>query len=173
MAKEFDIFLEGHMPKEFDVFLKEHMTEYDLFVYSIPYYDFLSISDCVVLDTTLSKHVLEKLAKVHIKSDLASHIIEITKLFPEKFGSSIEPNTTLNNSAKKFVAAESAITNLQEVNETLIKIACPNNDGVVVVNTDLKTCLKKYRMLKEVDDLPVSEMDNMTLEELDYVWVTA
>lgn len=74
--------------------------------------------------------------------------------------------------AQKFIVAETVTTIMQEATGKLIKVLYPDDDNTVVKASDLNISMKRHRLLYELDDLRLADIDSMTLEELDYVWLT-
>ena len=73
---------------------------------------------------------------------------------------------------QKFIVAETVTAIMQEAMGKLIKVLYPDDGSTVVKAADLNISMKRYRLLHELDDLCLADIDNMTLEELDYVWLT-
>ena len=80
------------MAKEFDVYLRNHLTECDLFIYSIPYRDGISVTNCLVLDAALNDYILQKIAATHVGLDLTAQIGQIIKLCSEKLSAGVGLN---------------------------------------------------------------------------------
>lgn len=74
--------------------------------------------------------------------------------------------------AQKFIVAETVTTIMQEATGKLIKVLYPDDDNIVVKAFDLNISMKRHRLLYELDDLHLADIDSMTLKELDYVWLT-
>lgn len=74
--------------------------------------------------------------------------------------------------AQKFIDADTATTIIQEAVGKLIKVLYPDDNIAIIEASDLNIDMKRYRLLYELDDSRLTDIDGMTLEELDYVWLT-
>lgn len=74
--------------------------------------------------------------------------------------------------AQKFIVAENITTIMQEATGKLIKVLYPLHSGADIKASDVNANMKRYRLLNELDDLSLADIDDMTLEELDYVELT-
>lgn len=225
------------MAKEFDIYLRGHLVEYDLLVCSIPYRDFISISNDLILEAVLDSCLLRVFAVVQTGVEVDAAVIGTLKHSLLNLKSAVNPDagiTQINQVdyigadtsaaiastlqsfcyglsfdasasvgimsqvldtdilhplgarysalalasevtktwAQKFIIAEPAATVTQEATGTLAKTLYPGNAGMVVKAPALNIAAKRYRRLREMDDLPLAEWDNMTFGELDYVWLT-
>lgn len=73
---------------------------------------------------------------------------------------------------QKFTAAEGVSAIMQEAAGTLIKVLYPGDDGTTIEIPALNIGIKRYRRLNEMDNSRLADIDSMTLNELDYVWLT-
>lgn len=73
--------------------------------------------------------------------------------------------------AQKFIVAETVTAIMQEATGKLIKVLYPDDVGTVVKTSGLNISMKRYRLLYELDNLRLADIDGMTLKELDYIWL--
>lgn len=76
--------------KEFDIFLNKRLTECDIIVYSLLYYDELTIADRLILESCLESYTLQKFIALQVGSKLVSHIDEMIKICRERLSLVIE-----------------------------------------------------------------------------------
>ena len=74
--------------------------------------------------------------------------------------------------AQKFIAAKIVADIMQKATGKLIKVLYPDHNSAVIEVNDLDISMKRYRLLNDLDDLQLADIDDMPLEELDYVWLT-
>lgn len=72
-------------------------------------------------------------------------------------------------SAQKFIAAQTIAKIMQKATETLIKAIHPEDSSAVIAVSDVDAGIMRYRLLHELDDLFLADIDDMAFEELDYV----
>lgn len=75
-------------------------------------------------------------------------------------------------SSQKFERAEAIIRLMENAAGTLVKVLYPKDGGMALDVADANFGLKRYRLLKEIDDLELRDIDDMTLNELDWVELT-
>lgn len=71
----------------------------------------------------------------------------------------------------KAIHVESGMVLDLEVTGIPVKVVKPEESGIVI-DTKVSADLKRYRLLCDMDNLSLADIDGMTLEELDYVWLT-
>ena len=71
-------------------------------------------------------------------------------------------------SAQKFINTENTLYLFAKMADVLINFI-QLNDNEMIMSCVASAGLKRYRLLYEVDDLSLNDMDEMTLDELDYV----
>lgn len=88
----------------------------------------------------------------------------------------VEPGILIDTesdcSAEKHIETEGDILLEQACKETHDKLIWPDGSELVIETENTGTDLKRYRKLYEVDGKTLADIDNMTLDELDYVWLT-
>lgn len=72
---------------------------------------------------------------------------------------------------QKFVVAKTIATIIQEATVKLVKVLYPDDCSAAVKAADLNVSMKRYRLLYDLDNLNLSDIDGMALNELDYVWI--
>lgn len=83
-------------------------------------------------------------------------------------GIAIDSEVT-GTTAKKLEAASGIIQLMADATPILINLIHPTSSGFVSDADISGSILKRYRLLKETDDLTLSEFDDMMLNEVDYV----
>lgn len=72
--------------------------------------------------------------------------------------------------AQKFIVAKTVTAIMQEATGKLIKVLYPDDCGTAIEASDLNISMMRYRLLYELDDSSLADIDDMTLKELTYVW---
>lgn len=67
----------------------------------------------------------------------------------------------------KYLQLDYVTELIVEMTDVLIQLISVNND--IIFSCEASAGMKRYRLLEEMDDHPLSDFDDMTLEELDYV----
>lgn len=67
----------------------------------------------------------------------------------------------------KFLDIDNSFTLFADITDILIQLISPETE--IVLDCEASAGLKRYRLLAEMDDHSLSDFDDMTLEELDYV----
>ena len=75
-------------------------------------------------------------------------------------------------SSQKFERAEAIIQLMESATGTLVKVLYLSDCGMALDVADANFGLKRYRLLREIDDLELRDIDDMTLNELDWVELT-
>ena len=105
--------------------------------------------------------------------DIAAEVLKTE--FHYSFGnadSSLEINTDLQDSnAEKFVTVERSISILAEAHG-LLSYFISGTEGHLELTTNVDSIVKRHRLISEMDYGALSTIDNMTLDELDYVILT-
>lgn len=86
-------------------------------------------------------------------------------------GLAIGANVKGTNS-QKFERAEAIIQLMESATGTLVKVLYLSDCGMALDVADANFGLKRYRLLREIDDLELRDIDDMTLNELDWVELT-
>lgn len=79
----------------------------------------------------------------------------------------LSASTDVDWQLKKFMEVESSLYILANVAEVLIQLVSSQSE--MYMDCEASAGLKRYRLLEEMDDHSLSDFDNMTLEEVDYV----
>lgn len=79
--------------------------------------------------------------------------------------------TEASAAATKAIRAESGIVLDTEATGIPVKVMKPEESGIVI-DSEATADSKRYRLLEELDNLELKDIDDMTLEELDWVWLT-
>lgn len=79
----------------------------------------------------------------------------------------LSANTDVDWQLKKFIEVESSLYMLANIAEVLIQLISSQSE--MYLDCEASAGLKRYRLLEEMDDHSLSDFDNMTLEEVDYV----
>lgn len=94
------------MAKEFDIYLNRRLTECDILVYSIPYYDSLTVRERLILNSCIRQYTLIKYVAAESDLELRSHIDKMIKVCREKLNESAVVSSKVKGTQKKafFVA---------------------------------------------------------------------
>lgn len=96
--------------------------------------------------------------------------IEIHYSLGDANSSMVITASDLGNSAKKHISISDEIKMFCQMAATVVSFFEANQG--IEVQSAVNAGLKRYRLLKEVDDLELKDIDDITLEELDYVELT-
>lgn len=79
----------------------------------------------------------------------------------------LSANTDTDWQLQKFIGIDNPLNLLADMTEVLIQFVSGQSE--MYLNCEASAGLKRYRLLAEMDDLTLSDFDNMTLNEVDYV----
>lgn len=181
------------MAKEFDIYLKRHLTECDLIVYSIPYYDGLTVTDRLIIDAALNGYILQKFAAVQMGSELTAHIDDMIKLCLEKLDmktvlgatAEIEVHNNIFLKNEPIILDSSDVKMLEHIMnevenklilaveplETQIAKSIGQADMPLIANVRLTDILKRGFLAPETELLPMAELEQ--INQVDYIDVNA
>lgn len=71
---------------------------------------------------------------------------------------------------EKFTSSENVLHVFAKMAEVLIGIIYLS-ESTMVLSCEASTGMKRYRFVNEMDDYAVSEFDNMTIQELDFITI--
>ena len=71
---------------------------------------------------------------------------------------------------EKFTSSENILHAFANMTEVLIGIIYPS-ESTMVLSCEASTGMRRYRFVSDMDDFTVSEFDNMTLHELDFITI--
>lgn len=136
--------------------------------------DYIDADNPVVVDSTLQNLCYNLILNVSASMEIVALVLgtEVYHSLGVWYNGLTLDSKVINNWAQKFIVTETVFYIVQEATENLIKVLYPNYSEVVIGTQDLNADMKRYRLLNELDDLQLSDIDDMTLEELDYVWLT-
>lgn len=136
--------------------------------------DYIDADESVVIDSTLQNLCYNLTITASASMEIVALVLG-TEIYYSLGGwySGLTLNSKVIGSwAQKLIVTETIINIGQEVTENLIKVLYPNDSEMVIGIQDFNADMKRYRLLNELDDLRLADIDDMTLEELDYVWLT-
>lgn len=79
----------------------------------------------------------------------------------------LSANTDTDWQLQKFIGIDNSLNLLADMTEVLIQFVSGQSE--MYLNCEANAGLKRYRLLHEMDNLTLSDFDDMTLEEVDYV----
>lgn len=79
----------------------------------------------------------------------------------------LSASTDIDWQLKKFAEIENSLCLLADMTDVLIQFIFGQTE--MYLDCTARAGLKRYRLLSEMDDHPLSDFDDMTLEEVDYV----
>ena len=79
----------------------------------------------------------------------------------------LSANTDTDWQLQKFIGIDNSLNLLADMTEVLIQFVSGQSE--MYLNCEASAGLKRYRLLHEMDNLTLSDFDDMTLEEVDYV----
>lgn len=79
----------------------------------------------------------------------------------------LSANTDIDWQLQKFIGIDNSLNLLADMTEVLIQFVSGQSE--MYLNCEASAGLKRYRLLHEMDNLTLSDFDDMTLEEVDYV----
>lgn len=88
-------------------------------------------------------------------------------LYGLNLDSYLSANTDVDWQLKKFIEVESSLYIFAKVAEVLIQLISFQSE--MFLDCEASAGLRRYRLLEEMDNHSLSDFDNMTLEEVDYV----
>lgn len=136
--------------------------------------DYIDVNAPVVIDSTLQSLCYNLILDASASMEIVALVLG-TEVYHSLGGwySGLTLNSkVISNWAQKFIVAETIMNVVVDATGKLVKVLYPNDSEVIIGTQNLNVDMKRYRLLNELDDLQLSDIDDMTLEELDYVWLT-
>lgn len=173
---DFDMVLSANELK----FLKEGFESFNAEMYLLIESAFSSskIADLENIDMTLYTEPtgLFYLASVYGQADMELFVDPIERYILSKVLHGLDCLTYISSSIDsilnlvKYASAESDLCIFAEITEVLIKLIFPVQSDMIL-SCEASTGMKRYRFVNEMDDYAVSEFDNMTIQELDFITI--
>lgn len=131
-------------------------------------HDFEAIDHAIVLDSGALDLFYRYSTAVTAAFAIAIDLADIEIHWSLGGGSNkIEIVTTEDgNFATKFITVDQAMTIVSELSATLNQLF--SVDGSIVMQTDASAGLKLYRLLEDIDPYDLADIDDLSLDELDY-----
>lgn len=148
------------MAKEYDIYLKRHQTECNIIIYSIPYYDGITVADWLVLDAALQDYILKKTIAVQSGIEVTAHINEMIKLCLERasMGVALSSTAEFQSQSKLYLNNDPLILEASII-DVLQQAIIEVKDGLVF---DIKPFnIQLAKSLGEVD-LPIQIRADLT-----------
>ena len=82
----------------------------------------------------------------------------------------LSASTDVDWQLQKFIEVENSLSLLADMTDVLIQLISVQSE--MYVDCMARAGLKRYRLLSEMDEHTLSDFDDMTLEEVDYVILT-
>lgn len=107
-------------------------------------------------------------AMTYLYADMVDDLVLKNVLHDPEFETWLDIDTEQDFLLKKFTGMEDVLNVFANIVETIIQFIQPITADMYL-DCEASAGLKRYRLLYEMDDLTLSDFDNMTLEEVDYV----
>lgn len=107
-------------------------------------------------------------AMTYLYADMVDDLVLKNVLHDPEFETWLDIDMEQDFLLKKFTGMEDVLNVFANIVETIIQFIQPITADMYL-DCEASAGLKRYRLLYEMDDLTLSDFDNMTLEEVDYV----
>lgn len=105
--------------------------------------------------------------EMYLCANMVDDVLLKNVLHDPEFEMWLNASTDVDWELRKFLELDNSLNILADMTEVLIQFVSGQSE--MYLDCEASAGLKRYRLLHEMDDLTLSDFDNMTLYEVDYV----